>query len=118
MIDNFVYFNLQKYLSSPPLYTAIAYGAKPNQTCKRRRRPASSLRSKRFRGAKMEEWGFSAFCPRKIWSDSCSRTAQKRLLRRLNRTNFCKAQVSIGKKFVRALDKLYIRRKLNKCSLR
>ena len=30
----------------------------------------SSLRSKRFRGAKSEETGFSAFCPREKWGES------------------------------------------------
>ena len=29
-----------------------------------------SLRSKRFRGAKSEDKGFSAFCPREKWGES------------------------------------------------
>ena len=29
-----------------------------------------SLRSKRFRGVKSEETGFSAFCPREKWGES------------------------------------------------
>ena len=61
-------------------------GSRPMKRKKRRHRMIIRLRSKRFYGAKSEERGFRRFAGTRPVI-LCSRTAQKRLLSRLNDNN-------------------------------